>query len=33
VQEIWPVELIVRASSGPAPAERKMARRPAEAAE
>lgn len=27
VQEIWPVELIVRASTGPAPAERKPARR------
>ena len=34
VQEIWPVELIVRASTGPAPAERKPARgREAEAAE
>ena len=34
VQEIWPVELIVRASTGPAPAERKPARGPAaEAAE
>ena len=34
VQEIWPVDLIVRASTGPAPAERKPARRrPAEAAE
>jgi LacI family transcriptional regulator len=34
VQEIWPVDLIVRASTGPAPAECKPARRrPAEAAE
>ena len=34
VQEIWPVELIVRASTGAAPLERKPARsRPAEAAE
>ncbi|MDF1610135.1 LacI family DNA-binding transcriptional regulator [Hoeflea sp. YIM 152468] len=34
VQEIWPVELIVRASTGPAPAERRIVRkRPAEAAE
>jgi LacI family transcriptional regulator len=31
VQEIWPVELIVRASTGPAPAERK--RTPGRAAE
>lgn len=34
VQEIWPVDLIVRASTGPAPAEATMVRRrPAEAAE
>ncbi|SOE18211.1 LacI family transcriptional regulator [Hoeflea halophila] len=33
VQEIWPVELIVRASSGPAPTERKVVRRAAEAAQ
>ena len=34
VQEIWPVELIVRATTGPAPADRQpVRRRPAEAAE
>ncbi|MCY0093552.1 LacI family DNA-binding transcriptional regulator [Hoeflea ulvae] len=34
VQEVWPVELIVRATTGPAPAARRPARKsPAEAAE
>ena len=34
VQEVWPVDLVVRATTGPAPAENQIARRrPAEAAE